>query len=704
MTEIEESYREFMNEISLTSNVEGNFDQSIFFETFERVFSENGDIENLNESYYSGTGMEISGSSIDFDNKILSLSACDFREIPELQELKKDIMDVKFKHLENFYKKSKKNPWYLELEDTSAPYNLALTINESAREIERVRCILFSNAKNISRKQGYPSKEIDGKMFSYSVLDFGRYFDIENSDTGFEPIEIEMDEFGFDPLLCLSTGTGSQDYMPFLVVLPGEFVADLYSEYGPRLLEQNVRTFLQIKIKANHLMLKTLQNAPERFFAYNNGLTATASELELVDDDSGNKRIKAIKNLQIVNGGQTTATISYARDKGVDLSKVFVQMKMTKIADKEKMEEFVPKISRYANTQTRIQDSDFFSNHPFHKEIERLSRRIRVNPKEESFIGGKWFYERAKGQYKEAKRTDPKPKIFLETNPLNQLIHKTDLAKFFMSFECKPHIVSKGAQFNFKEFAKLIEPKWEKNKEDINEMWYKEIIAKAIIFKEFDKAILTAKVNELGKSDTNWYDGDYKAQINTYSIAKLASIIKEKNDHELDLINVWEKQTAAGNLLDVLIEIAKQVQDLIQDPPPGQKNVTQYCKQLACWQIISDADFVYDEVKLDSCLKSSSENQIERKDAKKLQKWDDKLFLEAKFFGMKDEEWNRIIEFSKKNQINTVLEEKIMRRIKWDPSKASKKDLKKLGSLLKLIDEFEFESWLESRKNSASSF
>ena len=184
MTEINESYSEFMNEVALTSNVEGNFDHSIFFKNYERVFSENGDIENLDEAYYSGTGMDISGYSIDFDNKILSLSVCDFRQLPEMQELRKDTMDTKFKHLENFFNKSKKNRWFEELEETSASFNLAYTINQRADEIERVRCVLFSNAKNISRKRGYPSQEIDGKIFSYSVLDFGRYFDIENSDTG----------------------------------------------------------------------------------------------------------------------------------------------------------------------------------------------------------------------------------------------------------------------------------------------------------------------------------------------------------------------------------------------------------------------------------------------------------------------------------------------------------------------------------------
>jgi hypothetical protein len=523
------------------------------------------------------------------------------------------------------------------------------------------------------------------------VLDFGQYFEIENADKRIEPIEIVLNEFGFEPLICLSAGSGLENYNPFIVVLPGELIAKLYEEYGPRLLEQNVRTFLQVKIKANKEMLSTIQNAPEMFFAYNNGLTATASDLTIDEDKSGNKRITAIKGLQIVNGGQTTATISYAKDKKYDLSKVIVQMKLTSISDTERMEEFVPKISRFANTQTKIQDSDFFSNHAFHREMERLSRRLRVHPKEESFDGDKWFYERAKGQYKEEKRRSPNQNTFIKNFPQSQLFQKTDLSKYFMSFECKPDIVSKGAQFHFKKFAELIEPKWDKNKDDINEMWYKEIIAKAIIFKELDKAVLAAKVGELGKNDTNWYDGDYKANIVTYSIAKLVSIIKEKSERELDLLKVWEEQTASGNLLEVLIEIAKQVQDLIQDTPEGQKNVTQYCKQPACWKRISDADFKVEEI-LDSCLRSSSGAQAERKESKKLQKSDDKLLGEGYFIAMPDEEWRRVLDFSRKNNIYTAHIERTMKKLKSYSGSVKKSELEELNKHMNLIKANHFES------------
>ncbi len=95
------------------------------------------------------------------------------------------------------------------------------------------------------------------------------------------------------------------------------------------------------------------------FFAYNNGITATAEEIELVD----NNKIKSLKNFQIVNGGQTTASLFNTKkmDKA-DLKDIFIQMKLTIIND-EKINEVVPNISRFSNTpKIRLVKPDFFSN------------------------------------------------------------------------------------------------------------------------------------------------------------------------------------------------------------------------------------------------------------------------------------------------------------------------------------------------------
>ena len=144
--------------------------------------------------------------------------------------------------------------------------------------------------------------------------------------------------------------------------------------------------------------------------------------------------------------------------------------------------------------------------------------------------------------------------------------------------------------------------------------------------------------------------------------------------------------------MNVLIEIAKQVQNLIQDTPEGQKNVTQYCKQPACWKRISDADFEYDLAKLDSCLRSISGAQKERKESKKQQKSDGKLLDEAYFFAMPNEEWNRILDFSRKNNLYTDHVERTMKKLKRDPGRVNNKELKELNYLMNLIKANHFES------------
>ena len=206
--------------------------------------------------------------------------------------------------------------------------------------------------------------------------------------------------------------------------------------YGP---------FFSFGAKSIKGIRNTIQNEPEMFFAYNNGLTTTA---ESVETDTARERIRSVTNFQIVNGGQTTASIFTAtkKDKAA-LSKVYVQVKLTVIPP-ERAEVVVPRISEYANTQNKVSAADFFSNHPFHLRIEELSRRIWAP----SPVGGlretHWFYERARGQYANAQAnlTPAKLREFLAKNPRPQMFTKTDLAKFEYSMSMRPHIVSSPAQ------------------------------------------------------------------------------------------------------------------------------------------------------------------------------------------------------------------------------------------------------------------
>ena len=141
-------------------------------------------------------------------------------------------------------------------------------------------------------------------------------------------------------------------------------LVDIYDKYGSRLLERNVRSFLSTKVAVNKNIRTTILQQPERFFAYNNGISATAMDVQLEHSDSGMFIISA-KDFQIINGGQTTASLSSARYnfKGrADLSPIFVQMKLTVINQTLKEEvatELIQNISRSSNSQNKVSDADF---------------------------------------------------------------------------------------------------------------------------------------------------------------------------------------------------------------------------------------------------------------------------------------------------------------------------------------------------------
>ena len=222
---------------------------------------------------------------------------------------------------------------------------------------------------------------------------------------------------------------------------------------------------------------------------YNNGITATAEAVEIEDRD-GMSVMTRLTNLQIVNGGQTSASIHAAMRNKTDLSKTFVQMKLS-IVDADRAEKIVPDISRYANSQNKIAAADFFSNHPFHVRMEEISRRIYAPAKVGAFTQSRWFYERARGQYadRRSRLTVAQRKKFDLEHPRAQVFSKTDLAKIEMTWRTRPEIVCLGAQKNFAHFAHAIGQRWDQNEKEYSEEWFKNAIVKLIIFKKTERVI-----------------------------------------------------------------------------------------------------------------------------------------------------------------------------------------------------------------------
>lgn len=653
MEKIELYHGDFYSEAQVNADSGGDWMLSTMFEMFEGLASENGDVEALDYTPHKSPGARIDGYHFDAETGTATIAVADFRNGPELEKLNAADVTKAFKRAEKFVKSSFLPDFVSGLEESSAGFQVAYLLLSEKQSINRVKILLFSNARLVARMKGLEHKKVDGITFSYNVLDFGRYYDIVHSRTGNEPVEIDITEFGSKPLAFLAATSNKDEYESFLLAIPGDLLARIYSEFGARLLEQNVRTFLQARGKVNRGIQKTLKDDPEMFFAYNNGITATASSVKVVTLPDGNLGISGISNLQIVNGAQTTASMLYARDKNnIDLSNIFIQVKLSVISE-ERLKEVVPKISRFANTQNRVSEADFFSNHPFHVRIEGFSRRIFAPPREGQFSQSKWFYERARGQYrdKQAYLSDSKKKSFLSQYPKKQMFTKTDLAKYDISFARKPDKVSMGAQKNFRLFADGIENQWDKSDTDFNEHWYRDAIAKAIVFRELDKMVRNAP-----------YGRAYKANIVTYSIAWLCEFLRSGKEAELDLSKVWQLQSMTPQLRNIFVIVSEEIAYKIQDTPDTVRNVTEWCKKQACWAGVARLTIDLDPRLVESVCKSKDSVREEKQEAKKIQRIDNGVSSQVRVFEL-GERWRDIQQFAMANDLLTPEQDQAIRRI-----------------------------------------
>src|SRR5690606_19062540 len=105
----------------------------------------------------------------------------------------------------------------------------------------------------------------------------------------------------------------------------------------------------------------------------------------------------------------------------------------------------VPFISRYANSQNKVSELDLTSNNAILQRLEELSRTTySIDPINKN-VQTLWFFERVKGQYREALNKEPtkgKKDAFKFKNPRNQLIIKSHIAKVMNIWEKLPFHVS----------------------------------------------------------------------------------------------------------------------------------------------------------------------------------------------------------------------------------------------------------------------
>ena len=371
-------------------------------------------------------------------------------------------------------------------------------------------------------------------------------------------------------------------YSSYLAVVPGQILNDLYLEYGSKLLEGNVRSFLSVRGKVNKSIQSTIKNYPEMFFAYNNGLAATATELD-TEMTSAGLMITRIKDLQIVNGGQTTASIANTvltakRKEAVDLSSLYVPMKIS-VLEHAMAERIIPKISEYSNSQNKVDASDFFSNHPFHIRMESYSRKTAIPSSGGNQFQQYWFYERTRGQYNQGKMKfgarSAQLKQYSARYPENMVITMLDLARYMEIYECAPEVVSRGKQKTLQVFAEEIKQEWQKSDVQFNAFYYKRIVAIAILYRKTDELIM----------HSDWYKEkkSYKANVIAYSLSLIFYYIRtRRKGSELDFNRIWNLQDLYDELEDQLRILTQEVYRFVTGPRETE-NVTEWCKKEACW-------------------------------------------------------------------------------------------------------------------------
>ena len=412
-------------------------------------------------------------------------------------------------------------------------------------------------------------------------------------------------------------------------------------------MEGNVRSFLSTKVAVNKKIRGTILNNPEMFFAFNNGISATAMDVQIEDSDHG-RFITFVRDFQIINGGQTTASISNARHKDkADLSSIFVQMKLTSIDETtpEESDELIRNISRSSNSQNKVSDADFFASHPFHRRMEQISRRMFAPASDGAQYETKWFYERARGQYlqEQMRLTPAKKRQFELQNPKNKVIKKTDLAKVQNTWRGSPQVVSKGAQTNFNAFAEYIDEQWNLKDEQFNERYFQTTAALILMFQYLEKNI----------TKQLWYEGGYRANIIYYTLAQFRRLLHNQYPgQDLDLMLIWNRQSVPEQVGKILIALAELVLLKITDPSRKVANVTQWCKRNDCWDEVKKISLDI-PAEIESCLITIDEQKAAQKSAKKEQKVVNEIQVQTTVVNYPVDMWKKLSEFVVRNHMVT---------------------------------------------------
>ena len=535
----------------------------------------------------------VDGWSFDETNDVLTLFYLDYSDSDQPETFGKSDAERILNKLKNFFKFSgngtlDEDILDINTDEATLAFWIADRINarsgndDGIPAFSRINFWILTTRKK-TKNLALPDGDIEGFDYRVTVLDYNDFYDFEKSTAELQ-VDFMRDEFGGKPLRMLpAVNDRTTGYSAYVGLIPGETLANLYKEYGQRILASNVRAFLNTTIKVNKGIQQTIKNDPERFFAFNNGICVVCSAIEK-DLKDGVTLLTGATDFQIVNGGQTTASLHYAAvTKNLPLGEVRVPMKLTVIPVQEQSYErqkFVLEIAKYANSQTAVTVSDLGSNTEFQVRFQSWGLSGNCSYQNKGCVCY-WYYERTRGEYKVVLRNHSSKKKFEESHP--NKFTKIDLAKWLLAWETSPHTVSLGAQKCFTAFSKILD---EKEKQDpkltfCTANFFKQAVAKGILFRTIDRLVLSAE----------WYkkERSYKANIVAYAMSLFAKGIKDNfgEEYDFDWLSVWDKQAIDQEILPLLDRLAQYARFTFDREDRDVHDVGEWVKKENCWKMAS---------------------------------------------------------------------------------------------------------------------
>lgn len=666
MTEYQEYKKELLRTLRDNSAISGTDTEDEFVNHALDLLKEYDELQEpqrLNCGNKPGSRnriMRIDGYSIDDADHSLILFISDFEDAEDIPNLTMSRVDELYWKMFYFLDETcngKINDFFDDSDDVLKAANyiksrLNVSDVDDAARILKIRFLILTNReidpklmnqdilassstrKTKKRRNAKSTKKIKKDSFNDMPLEIDlwhmeRMYDQEKLSIQ-EKVQIDLEkDFGSKGIPCIKGDIGDDlGYNAYIAIVPGKLLADIYIEYGSKVLEGNVRAFLGTSgsKSVNSGIRRTIYTSPKNFFTFNNGIATTAADIEIKKHD-GQLLITKIDDLQIINGGQTTASLAEAvlnKANPSSLDGIFVPMKLTVIEDRDSQnedgvsfyDEMVHNIAKYANSQNKVTAADLFSNDPFHIKMEKMSKIYLAPPRNYPTPTG-WYYERSRKKYKqEQMKFKPKSddlKRFLLKFPKEQIVSKEQMAMYLTAAEQRPHIVAKGKIFVIKEFNQSIREKYSKNKEVFNEFFFHKCIASAIIYRSVDGYL--EKNKDCANNPTGfWYKaGGFKMDIVPYAISKIFYSIPE--GMSVNWEEIWQRQQLAPGFMKEIARATKFANDFINDS--HGVIVSEYCKKESTWTSFKEKKYTLtneflNELIPDSIVKEQEKSAIKQ--------------------------------------------------------------------------------------------